>query len=194
MILVAVPRPHNLTPLRPHPAISKDEPTLRRKYGKLVPCLKVRCTSCGEEKWHSMATLRSWMKRQKFTGRCTNCGPDITIEVRRARSKCGGRRVGSGGYVELRLPAIETGLEAMFDAMRGSGKFVLEHRWVMAKHLGRALFSEEIVHHKNGHRDDNRLSNLELCVRFQPPGQRVADVVAWAHEVLNRYEPKHQRK
>lgn len=62
-----------------------------------------------------------------------------------------------------------------------------EHRQVMREQLGRDLLPDENVHHINGNRADNRVENLELWVRKQPAGQRVADLVAWAEEIIRRY-------
>jgi hypothetical protein len=40
--------------------------------------------------------------------------------------------------------------------------YVLLHRVIMENHLGRLLNTNEVVHHKNHDRKDNRLENLEV--------------------------------
>jgi len=67
----------------------------------------------------------------------------------------GGRRITRIGYVEIYSPDHPS---------RKSNKGVMEHRIVMEKHLGRYLERWEIVHHRNGVKDDNRIENLELVI------------------------------
>lgn len=67
------------------------------------------------------------------------------------------------------------------------GKRVLEHRHVMEQALGRPLLPDESVHHK-GPRDDNRPHKLELRVKAHGSGWTIPEAVAWAREILKRYE------
>jgi hypothetical protein len=71
----------------------------------------------------------------------------------------GGRSVSHYGYVRLTLPRDDP----MREMVDGRG-MVFEHRLVMARHLNRPLRADETVHHIDGDRQNNNLSNLQLRV------------------------------
>lgn len=59
----------------------------------------------------------------------------------------GGKYINDRGYLMISI---------------GQGKYGYAHRIEMEKYLGRELKKEEIVHHINGDRLDNRIENLEI--------------------------------
>src|SRR6478609_2658448 len=44
-----------------------------------------------------------------------------------------------------------------------NGVQICEHRLLMEAHLGRSLLKTEVVHHKDGNKQNNSIDNLQLC-------------------------------
>ncbi len=102
------------------------------------------CRICGKERWVRIGN------NQPMHTACRACSlGELTWR--------GGRHISSGGYFWIRLHPSD-----LFYPMVPKSGYVLEHRLVIAKSLGRCLKPWEIVHHKNGVKTDNRRENLQL--------------------------------
>lgn len=80
----------------------------------------------------------------------------------------GGRYINKQGYVVLNIRSNDPYIEMCKDKKKGR---ILEHRYIMAKHLGRLLEVYESVHHIDGNKENNDISNLQLRVGFHGSGQ-----------------------
>jgi hypothetical protein len=129
-------------------------------------------------------TMSSYMKRQGIKTKRVDISSVNRGKYKEAHPRWkGGKLKDRNGYVLLNVPNHPHG-------SAGNGRYIHEHRYVMEKHIGRYLLPDETVHHKNGIRDDNRISNLELWSSKHGYGQRVEDKVNQAVEILREYKPE----
>ena len=121
--------------------------------------------------------------RMKRAGECAEDGCERPIYAR-GRCSMHHQRVtlkgDAGPAGRMKAAAGEGSLDPRgYRVITINGQRYLEHRWVMEQQLGRPLWPDEEVHHKNRVRDDNEPSNLELWATPQPRGGRVEDLVAF---------------
>lgn len=137
------------------------------------------CVDCGKERWVPL------YRGKPRALRCRQCGSKFAGQHHQQGGSAqwkGGRFETSDGYIVIRLYPND-----LYYRLANSHHYVMEHRLIMAKYLGRVLYRYETVHHKNGIKNDNRFENLELRVSRHPSGQRVEDLLKFAHWVIDCY-------
>lgn len=96
------------------------------------------CWVCGKERW---VILHRGEPRYHL---CHPCFLGFMFPLGEGNPNWkGGRIIGSNGYIKIKLQPSD-----FFYSMANVAGYVLEHRLIVAKHLGRKLHSWEIVHHK----------------------------------------------
>jgi len=159
-----------------------------RKLVRKKTWVKIRCQECGVEFEVTPAWARNG-RRKYCSKEChTKAGiaqiaqarlgvrhTDATrrkiseaVREKQLREKSsqwkGGRYTDSQGYAHTYIPDLPEADQVLARQMTRA-KYVLEHRVVMARKLGRPLHRDETVHHRNGIKLDNAPENLILASR-----------------------------
>lgn len=125
------------------PQYELDEATLRRKYldEKMSQSAIARELGC------AVLVVGRMLAKYGIASR----GKGLPGERNPAWN--GGRRVDQDGYVLLHRPNHPNA--------RLNG-YIPEHRFVMSEHIGRPLHDDEVVHHRDGDKQNNEIGNLRL--------------------------------
>lgn len=145
--------------------------------GTLTSQSSTQCRKCANE---ARSIGKQWIKDNQGKHFCQcGCGQPISIKIHhhtrgiskyidhhqpcKLKTCCGednphfkeGRYVNQSGYILVLVPGP------------GKSRYILEHRLVVEAHLGRKLKDGEVIHHINGIKTDNRLSNLQIMTNSE---------------------------
>ena len=109
------------------------------------------CSKCGTLRWTPLC------HKYELCPKCVALG--LHTEDKSGRWKGGIKK--SRGYVYIKI-AEDDPMFVMVHGEDRKRKVIAEHRLVVARVLGRPLTNEEVVHHINGIKDDNRPENLRV--------------------------------
>jgi hypothetical protein len=100
---------------------------------------------------------KSFLEPHKQTKFCSHLCYSSSNKSKNNHNWRGGKYKSVYGYIYIRAPK-----EHPFKAANG---YIFEHRLIMEQKIGRYLRKEEIVHHINGIKNDNRIENLIITTR-----------------------------
>jgi hypothetical protein len=131
----------------------------------------IRCPDCGKVRPIQQSQMTMNRRRGTFKGVCQSCMGNRYVPTPKVGADSpfwkGGRYVHGSGYIMTHIPR-DSPYRSMVSPSQRNKPYgtmpILEHRLVMAEHLGRPLESWEIVHHRDGNKQNNTINNLELMI------------------------------
>lgn len=179
-----MPRKPDFTPLPNHPAFV-SEPYLARYLETSRVVVDVQCPRCKEIRVRTAVEMRKEYRRPNFAGFCRPCAVDAVRSgdhVWIQRKRRGEKRLSSAGYVLIPANDIPPNDLPLYRAMQRSGQPLTEHRFEMAKFLGRPLETYELVDHKDGDKQNNKVSNLRIYLRGKQQAGSAPGYGTYYHE------------
>jgi len=126
----------------------------------------VKCSQCNNWRWINSCALSQVRKgKQKFCWQCHK----LNLAKKNSTGVIG-RHINTNGYIvrtlasftQDELAILRPMLRSHCKSRRKNHTEILEHRAIIALAQRRPLLSNEVVHHKNGIKNDNRIENLEV--------------------------------
>ena len=112
------------------------------------------CSSCARKQYFKNNPNYKKVLAKQLSGRKISKETRLKMGLSHFKRQGGElRKKTTKGYITIYMPEHPNS---------NSGNRVFEHRLIMEKKIGRYLKKNEIVHHLNGKKDDNRLENLYL--------------------------------
>lgn len=161
---------------------------IQYETGRALPSQKTLLAIFNVFGWKIPISLQSKGKEYRLPigiEKCLHCNNEFT-KYRANTHFCS--RVCSAVYKNKKDAKYEYKTNSGYVKIKTNDIWMFEHRHVMEKHLGRKLLGHENVHHKDGDKLNNDISNLELWSKSQPAGQRVEDKLEWARKMLEEYK------
>lgn len=160
-----------MRPNEPHPPSSC--PACGTPYG-----VRRRCYACKP----------GGVAKNGETRQCVECGSDFYVQRNQIERVRGGGKFCSVACKNENMTGREfkpghryrRSSDGYVVVKTGVRQWELEHRLVVQAHLGRALDTDEHVHHVNGVKDDNRIENLQVLSNSE-------------HQRLHDHLNKHKR-
>jgi hypothetical protein len=119
----------------------------------------VTCAECGKK----FEKRETGVFKTNFTGCCTNC----YCKRRKVQTKntmvSAGKILRSDGYIYRHIRTFTEDEQAIIKQMPlNNNMYISEHRAVVSLHFNRPLLSTELVHHIDGDKTNNDISNLHI--------------------------------
>lgn len=134
------------------------------------------CLFCQKE-FKTRSTKRKYCCHKCYSD--SQIGIPLNLDIKGSKNPNwkGGRRKDKDGYILIHAP---------FHPYCDSDGYVREHRLVMEKYFKKFLLPQEVVHHKNNNKEDNRIENLELFKKEEHDRQSAFERMATGFRLPKR--------